>query len=197
MENPIAPLTDDAPRRVLEVGPGTGTVTDAILRRLRPADRLTIVEINPEFVAHLKKRFESEPAWKNVADQVVIETKPVQEFAADEKFDVVVSGLPLNNFPVDVVREILAGFDTLAAPGSTISFFEYIAIRRVKWLVTSRADREHCAASTNSWAAFCRPRNPSHADLPQYAAGLGTSRTCRGITERPVIRDTRFARFQF
>src|SRR5262249_9496833 len=44
-----------APARILEVGPGTGAVTDEILRQLRPGDRLDLVEINADFVALLRR----------------------------------------------------------------------------------------------------------------------------------------------
>ena len=53
------------PSRILEVGPGTGAVTDEILRVLRPGDRLDIVEINVEFVALLGRRFEQAPLWRS------------------------------------------------------------------------------------------------------------------------------------
>src|SRR5436309_3304214 len=51
------------PRRILEVGPGTGAVTAEIVRNLRPGDRFDIVEINPAFVAILERRFIEEPAF--------------------------------------------------------------------------------------------------------------------------------------
>src|SRR5271166_1810158 len=52
------------PARILEVGPGTGAVTDEILRALRPGDHFEIVEINADFVALLARRFEEEPLWR-------------------------------------------------------------------------------------------------------------------------------------
>ena len=36
----------EAPRRILECGPGTGAVTAEIVRQLRPGDQLDILEIN-------------------------------------------------------------------------------------------------------------------------------------------------------
>src|SRR5579863_5743103 len=50
-------------RRVLEVGPGTGAVTRHILPRLGENDRLDLVELNPTFVAHLRRLFEEEPKF--------------------------------------------------------------------------------------------------------------------------------------
>src|SRR5205085_1937778 len=41
--------------RILEVGPGTGSVTRAIARHMLPDDRLDAVEINERFVNHLER----------------------------------------------------------------------------------------------------------------------------------------------
>lgn len=128
-------------RKILEVGPGTGTVTNAILAAIHPADQVTLVEINPEFANHLRERLRTEPEWQRVAERVTIRTEAIQDFAADDQFDTIVSGLPLNNFSVETVEAILAGLDRLAKPGSTVSFFEYIAIRHFKAIVSGRAER--------------------------------------------------------
>jgi phospholipid N-methyltransferase len=60
----------------------------------------------------------------------------------ERKFDVIISGLPLNNFEVAEVEQILGIFERLLAVGGTLSFFEYIAIRRVKAAVSGRAGRK-------------------------------------------------------
>src|SRR5437588_9106411 len=43
------------PGLILEVGPGTGSVTHQILRHLLPDDRLDLVELNGDFVSLLKR----------------------------------------------------------------------------------------------------------------------------------------------
>lgn len=45
------------PGPVIELGPGTGPVTDAIVRRGVAQDRLILVEYNPDFCRLLKRRF--------------------------------------------------------------------------------------------------------------------------------------------
>src|SRR5260370_5739986 len=50
-----------APRRILEVGPGTASVTREILQHMHPGDRLDAVELNSRFAALLKRRFAK--AW--------------------------------------------------------------------------------------------------------------------------------------
>src|SRR5438105_14388325 len=50
-----APLAGQRPPcRILQVGPGTGSVTRAILRRLQPGDQLDCVELNDHFVERLE-----------------------------------------------------------------------------------------------------------------------------------------------
>jgi phospholipid N-methyltransferase len=55
---------------------------------------------------------------------------------------VIVSGLPLNNFQADDVRQILAAFTRLLKPGGTLSFFEYIAVRPARSLVSNASERK-------------------------------------------------------
>ena len=45
------------PGPVLELGPGTGPVTDALIRRGVAQDRLVLVEFSPQFCQLLKRRF--------------------------------------------------------------------------------------------------------------------------------------------
>src|SRR3954454_20047146 len=60
------------PARILEVGPGTGSVTKAIACCMRTDDRLDAVEINSQFVRWLDRRVQSEPVFGSVRDQVHI-----------------------------------------------------------------------------------------------------------------------------
>jgi phospholipid N-methyltransferase len=132
---------DPRPRRILEVGPGTGAVTQRLVALLGPQDRLDLVELNDSFVACLRRRFQTEPAFQAVADRSRVMHCPVEELPASEKYHLLVSGLPLNNFAVDDVRRILGVMTGLLEPGGTLSFFEYIALRRVKQLFSGRQER--------------------------------------------------------
>ena len=133
---------DGQPRRILEVGPGTGAVTQRLVSVLGRHDRLDLVELNASFVDCLRRRFESEPAFAAVADRSRVLHCPVEELPRDEKYHLIVSGLPLNNFAVADVRRILGVVTGLLEPGGTLSFFEYIAVRRVKQLISGSRERE-------------------------------------------------------
>ncbi len=134
----------DAPRRLLEVGPGTGAVTWSIIRAMGPEDALDLVELNPAFAAHLRRSLGAFPA--DTADRVRIFEQNIEELAAEEPYQAIISGLPFNNFDPAVVELILARFCSLAAPGATISFFEYVGMRPAKSLVSGSAE---CARLTN------------------------------------------------
>jgi phospholipid N-methyltransferase len=136
----------DAPQRILEAGPGTGAVTSTLVTRLRPQDRACLIEVNDSFVACLRDAFQTKPTYRAVADRVDLVHGRIEDLPGDGTYDVIVSGLPLTNFAVEDVRAILTRFSQLARPGGVLSFFEYIAIRSMRMMVTSRADRERLRA---------------------------------------------------
>ena len=133
---------NDCVRQILEVGPGTGAVTARSVKVLKPDDRLTLVELNDEFVRHLKGRFADEPSFKAVADRAELVHCRLEELPGEGCYDRIISGLPLNNFAAAEVEQILSVFARLLKAGGVLSFFEYIAIRRVKQVVSGRAERQ-------------------------------------------------------
>ncbi|MCH2114053.1 MAG: methyltransferase domain-containing protein [Pirellulales bacterium] len=122
------------PQRILEVGPGTGAVTNSIIARLGPADQLDLVELNPRFADLLRNRIRQDLAWQPVAQRIHVLEMPVENIDNDGRYDVIVSGLPLNNFPSEQVAQILEHFHRLAARGAQLSFFEYAVLRKAKAL---------------------------------------------------------------
>jgi phospholipid N-methyltransferase len=130
------------PSKVLEIGPGTGAVTAEILRQLRPGDELDIVEINAHFVALLEKRFAEEPAWSRRRAQVRLIHAPLQDVPGQAVYDYMISGLPLNNFPLALVRDIFRSYQRLLKPGGTLSYFEYLWIRQLKSALVKASQRQ-------------------------------------------------------
>ena len=129
------------PRQILEVGPGTGSVTRLIARAMGPEDRLDLVELNEDFVRCLRQRLQTDKAMRPAADRTRVLHCPIQELSQEGRYDLIISGLPLNNFSVEDVEGILGAFQGLLKPGGTLSFFEYIAVRRLRGLVGGRTDR--------------------------------------------------------
>ncbi|MBL9141588.1 MAG: methyltransferase domain-containing protein, partial [Phycisphaerae bacterium] len=121
------------PKRVLEVGPGTGPVTKYILDSLRPGDQFDLVELNPEFCAALRSKVLK--PWQarhpNIAvalHECAVEKAPLRSAS----YDHIVSGLPFNNFPATLVRQIMDRFMELLKPNGTLSYFGYAGMRPFK-----------------------------------------------------------------
>ena len=127
------------PARILEVGPGTGSVTAAIVRHMLPWDRLDAVEINGHFIHVLQRRLDTD--WRARRDRVQLIHSPVEELPGEGVYDYIISGLPFNNFPVGLVRTIFQSYSRLLKPGGTLSYFEYVLAREVQHAFTSRRER--------------------------------------------------------
>jgi len=127
--------------RILEVGPGTGSVTCEIARRMLPGDRLDAVEINAHFVALMQRRLRQERVFSLRRDQIEIIHAAVQDLLGGSVYDYIVSGLPLNNFPAHEVRDIFATYSRLLKPGGTLTFYEYTLVRQLKTPFVDRRER--------------------------------------------------------
>lgn len=127
--------------RILEVGPGTGSVTRAIARQMGPDDRLDCVEINERFVALLRERVRTDRAFQKCRDRIEVIHAPLQEVLGESVYDYIVSGLPLNNFSVALVRELFQALTRLIKPGGTLSYFEYTLVRHLKTPLVGREER--------------------------------------------------------
>jgi phospholipid N-methyltransferase len=129
------------PCRILEVGPGTGSVTREIVRRMQPCDRLDAVEINSRFVELLRQRVAVEPQFEPCRERVRIIASAVQALEGESIYDYIISGLPLNNFSVALVREIFAAYHRLLKPGGMLSYFEYVLLRQLRTPFVNRRER--------------------------------------------------------
>ena len=144
--------------RVLEVGPGTGAVTTEVARRLGAGDHLDLVELNAQFVRRLEERFAHEDAFRRIAGRSRILHQRIEDLAGGEPYDVIISGLPLNNFSVANVEHILQALVGLLKPGGTLSFFEYVAIRRARAVVSSGRERQRLRGIDAALSSVLRHR---------------------------------------
>jgi phospholipid N-methyltransferase len=105
--------------RVVELGAGTGTVTQAILDTGVRAQDLFVVEQNAQFQKILARRF---PESHLVAADALSVTEHVPERGA---FDFVVSGLPLLFFSPEQKRRLLEQVFELLGPKGALHQFTY------------------------------------------------------------------------
>lgn len=130
-----------SPRRVLEIGPGTGAVTDAILQVLDDQDSLDLVEINETFADHLRDRFRRDSQWAQATVPWTLHVGDLLDIDLDPGFDAIISGVPMNNFSPELVRSLIDRTLALGRPGGYYGFFEYYAIRSVKKCFVGPSER--------------------------------------------------------
>jgi len=92
-------------RLVVELGPGTGGTTRAMLRALPPEGRLLTIEINPEFAARLAAI--DDPRLINHVGSAVDIDSILAQYGLGRP-DAVVSGIPFSTMPPTTAREILS-----------------------------------------------------------------------------------------
>jgi phosphatidylethanolamine/phosphatidyl-N-methylethanolamine N-methyltransferase len=154
----IEPVRVQAPRplAVLEAGAGTGAVTRALIPRLSRGSRLDIVEANPRFAARLRHLIDAYPDLAGRPAQVNVHQTYVEDFDTDERYDVIVSGLPLTNFTPGQVERIMTRFMELLHPGGTLTYFAYLGTRRARALTASPSEARRHAAVDEVMAAYQR-----------------------------------------
>jgi phospholipid N-methyltransferase len=110
---------------VIELGPGTGVFTRALIARGVPARQLALIEADPAFADALARRYPQARVLSMDA-AMLGETRPL--FGA-RKASAVVSGLPLLSMPADKVAAIIAGAfaQQLSENGS---FYQFTYARR-------------------------------------------------------------------
>jgi phospholipid N-methyltransferase len=121
------------PLRILEVGAGLGPVSELLIPQLRPGDTYDIVELNPTFCDHLRVRFAGTPV--RIHEMSILDWQ-------EEPYDRVISGLPLANFPADVVEQIYRTFFRLMKPDAFFVMFEYLVIRQALAVATLGQERK-------------------------------------------------------
>lgn len=112
----VAQVPDTA-RRVIELGPGTGIFTRALLARGIPPEGLSLYELSPNFAARLAGEFATLDIRN--ASAADIGREPAGSV------DAVVSGLPLLSMPNEVVAEVVSGAFAALRPGAPYIQFTY------------------------------------------------------------------------
>ena len=106
---------------VIELGPGTGPVTQALVRQGVDPARLILVEFNPDFCRLLRTRY---PAATVVQGDAYRLRRLLESFV-DEPAAAVVSGLPLVTKPLRTRLRLISDAMTLLAVGAPFVQFTY------------------------------------------------------------------------
>ncbi|MCG7393333.1 phospholipid methyltransferase [Microvirga sp. ACRRW] len=131
------------PGPVIELGPGTGPVTDALIRRGVEQERLILVEFNPEFCQLLKRRFPKATIIQGDAYDLHETLSGILK----EPAAATVSSLPLFTKPMDQRLDLLEAAQTLMQPNAPFIQFTYAVVPPIP----SRSEDYRTRASNRIW----------------------------------------------
>jgi phosphatidylethanolamine/phosphatidyl-N-methylethanolamine N-methyltransferase len=106
---------------VIELGPGTGPVTQALVKQGIDPARLILVEFNPDFCRLLRSRYPQATVVQGDAYRL----RRLLETYVDEPAAAVVSGLPLVTKPLRTRLRLISDAMTLLATGAPFVQFTY------------------------------------------------------------------------
>jgi phosphatidylethanolamine/phosphatidyl-N-methylethanolamine N-methyltransferase len=149
---------------LLELGAGTGAITQALGSRLEPQDRLDICECNDAFVASLCGTLLREPPFAAGIEEGrirLLHMRAEEVHPDDATYDGIVCSLPLTALQSHEVRTIIAQVRRLLAPDGVFSYYEYWWIRPV-WQRLAWGAQKH---RLRRLAAFLR----KHVEPAEFA----------------------------
>jgi phosphatidylethanolamine/phosphatidyl-N-methylethanolamine N-methyltransferase len=116
-----AAVDPDAPGMVVELGSGTGAITQALVERGISPERLILIEADPQFCALLKQRY---PGARVLSGDAYAAPRMLRELNVGP-IAAVVSGLPLLTQKPVKRQRLLLGLLRLGMPGSAFVQFTY------------------------------------------------------------------------
>jgi phosphatidylethanolamine/phosphatidyl-N-methylethanolamine N-methyltransferase len=124
-------LPADPESFVLELGPGTGAVTEALIKRGLREDRLVAIEHNPKLARLLREKFPRAPiitgdAW-HLDDLLRSQREPIESVGA------VISSLPLLNFPHAEAEALAQKIRSVLKPdGNWVQYSYHLGKKQVR-----------------------------------------------------------------
>jgi phospholipid N-methyltransferase len=115
----IRPIPTGANVRIIELGPGDGCVTNALLKKLGPNAEVHAFEINEVFVKKIQGIKESRLRVLPVGAECI------NEYFSPESIDFVVSSLPLSMIPQEVKEQILRQSKVVLRPKGQFLQYQY------------------------------------------------------------------------
>ncbi|MDQ3557465.1 MAG: methyltransferase [Gemmatimonadota bacterium] len=112
-------------RAIVEYGPGVGTFTTEILRRLHPDGVLMVIETNAEFVRFLQMSIR-DPRLRVIHGSAADVGKLLQEHGL-ETADYVISGIPFSTMPEEVRDSILRTTHDVLRPNGAFLVYQFSA----------------------------------------------------------------------
>lgn len=110
-------------RTVVEYGPGVGTITAHILRRMSPEARLVVFEMNEDFVRYLRRVYPDKRLHvvHGSAENVQKELDRLKLDGAD----FIISGIPFTTMPMELRERIMRESREALNPGGAAVVYQF------------------------------------------------------------------------
>ena len=170
----IAGLPWDRIETLVELGSGLGTFTGAIMAHARVGTRVILVEVNPDYAAHLDERY---------GERVIVERTSATELDAIlarhgiERPDCIISGLPLASLPSAVSERIAGHIRHFIGLGTIYRSFTYCPARTMRFFGDGVLDYQ----SPRIWSNF----------PPAVVLGAGVQHARRAMVSSPKLPSKR------
>ena len=110
-------------RVIVEYGPGVGTITQEVLKRMRPDAVLVAIELNEEFVTFLREEI-NDPRLHAIRGSACDVRRVLAELGQSSA-DYIISGIPYSTMPDPVRREILQESRQLLQPEGALLVYQF------------------------------------------------------------------------
>ena len=121
----LAPIDWDNAQVIVEYGPGVGTFTAQILRRMRSDATLVVIETNRDFVRFLRQSLPDERL--HVVQDSAAQVQAILQRLGLGQPRYIISGIPLGSMPEPVRADIVGKTRAALAPGGTFLVYQFTA----------------------------------------------------------------------
>ncbi|MEA3196220.1 MAG: hypothetical protein QOF32_272 [Gammaproteobacteria bacterium] len=119
----LEPIDWTQARVIVEYGPGVGSITAEILRRMHPEASLIVIETNPEFVRFLRTSIKHERL--HVVEASAESVVEILRQHGHEKASYIISGIPFSTIPAPVRERILRNTCSVLEPQGAFLVYQF------------------------------------------------------------------------
>jgi len=112
-----------ATKLIVEYGPGLGNFTGRILQQMRADAQLVTLDINPDFIAYLRKNF-FDPRLQVLERSAADIDKVLSELGLGPA-DCVISGIPFKTIPHSLREEVVRKTFSALRPGGRFLVYQF------------------------------------------------------------------------
>lgn len=138
---------EDSPKKMMEVGAGSGALTKKIITKMTENDHLDLIEIEPLLCDVLREKFGH---LKNVS----IQCMDFLNWHPNYQYDYIVSTLPFNSFKHDLVQKLVDHLAELAKPSAYVAFVEFKWLSGFRMLGMNKAEKEEFLKTRSAIEGF-------------------------------------------